>query len=166
MSKTLSVRFGCFLLAWLSTLSLAYAAPGSATRTLTGTYTWDEGKETGDLTVTFVPLEEARWRVVFREGTAASSHVYSGTAVGEFGQGGMKGRVSRDKNLADGSILPFIGDLTNPGQAPANPGGEESEEDVYTFQGEFKDGRFLGTHASVVDGKEKRTGTMNLGEVK
>lgn len=169
MHKILSVRLGGFLVALLWTIGPAFAAQESGTKTLTGTYTWEDGNDHGDLSATFVPLEDGRWRVVFRAakgGTAGSSHVYSGNAEGKFGEGVVKGRVRFDRDLATGSVLPFIGDLTNPSQAPAKPEAESSDGEVFTFQGEFKDGRFIGTHASVVDGKEERTGTMNLGVVK
>jgi hypothetical protein len=164
MSKTLRTRFALYLMALSWTMNPLHAAQESPARTLTGTYTWDEGKESGELKATFVPLAEGRWRVVFRAGPENSSHFYSGTAEGKFGQGVLQGRVQRDDDLATGSVLPFIGDLTNPAQAPKDAGSQESEEEVFTFKGEFKDGRFVGTHASVVDGKEERTGSMNLGE--
>jgi hypothetical protein len=169
-SKEFAMSKVSYLVVLLVGLSLAlgpaFAAQGSATKNLAGTYTWEDGNDKGDLKATFVPLGDGRWRVVFRAGTAGTSHVYSGNAEGKFGEGVVKGRVQLDADLATGSVLPFIGDLTAPGQAPAKPEAESSDGEVFTFQGEFKDGRFIGTHASVVDGKEERTGTMNLSEVK
>lgn len=155
MSKTLRSALAFVLVA----SSSVRGAQGAPTTILSGTYTWEQGKETGALTATFAPLEPGRWRVVFRVGGPEGGHFYSGEAEGKIGEGSLQGRVERDDDMANGTVLPFIGDLANPGQEPT---GAEVEEDVFTFKGEFKDGRFLGTHASVVDGKEERTGTLTL----
>ncbi len=128
-------RIAC---SWLTVLLLlatpALATDSGAKRTLTGTYVWFQGGDEGDVEAVFTPAGERQWSVSFRFDFGGSSHTYSGTADGSLEGGTLSGRVRN-----------------------------ENGRRTFTFQGEFRDGQFRGTHAEIMAGEEERTGTLTLG---
>lgn len=129
-----TLRLLLALLVATVTLSPVFAADAPAPRTLTGTYIWEQANEAGDLKAVFTPAEEGHWKVDFHFVFQGQAHVYSGTADGKLDQGALSGRVETDQGRG-----------------------------VFTFQGEFKDGKFTGSHARLSAGNEERTGTLVLG---
>ncbi len=126
------------LLLLLAALTLAspLLAETPAAQTLTGTFLWEQGEEQGNLKAVFTPAEKAgSWQVAFHFQFQGQPHTYSGTAVGQLGQGSLSGRVHNEEGHR-----------------------------AFTFQGEFRDGRFQGNHAEVKGGGEQRTGTLSLGK--
>lgn len=133
---------------------VALTAEESAKKILTGTYTWEGGEPTSGLTAEFTPAGEGHWKVTFRVKSEGGSSSYSGTADGKLGEGPLTGRVENDATRQ--TAFAFNSDFTG-GQVAQN-------REVYTFKGEFKNGRLLATHFSLVDCKEeKETGTLDLG---
>jgi hypothetical protein len=123
------------LLASLLLLALpSLAADRAAQRTLTGTYVWGSGDDRGPLEAVFTPAGDGHWNVDFHFEHSGSAHTYSGTADGQLGQGTLSGRVT-----------------------------SEGRRRVFTFRGEFRNGRFSGTHSEVMGGEEEPTGTLTLG---
>lgn len=108
------------------------AAPESP-RTFSGSYLWEQAKVDGPLQAEFKPTGELRWEVSFHFTFNGSPITYHGTAEGQLDNGALEGRVET--------------------------GGRQR---IFIFRGEFKDGKFDGTHADVTKGGEERTGTLTL----
>lgn len=120
-------------------LLLLLVAPGlsgapAAPRTLRGSYRWEQGDETGKFKAEFKPAGELHWDVSFRFRFGGNTHIYVGTADGRLDSGVLEGRVESD-----------------------------GRKRVFLFKGEFKNGKFSGTHAELSGGREYRTGTLTLG---
>jgi hypothetical protein len=111
-----------------------FADAQPAAQTLKGTYIWEQAQETGALEAIFTPDGAGHWKVAFHFTFQGEAHVYSGTADGSLTNGSLAGRVQTD-----------------------------SGKGVFTFSGEFKDGKFQGSHARLTAGNEERTGTLSLG---
>ncbi|MDX1998193.1 MAG: hypothetical protein SF066_10785 [Thermoanaerobaculia bacterium] len=111
-----------------------FADTQPAAQTLKGSYIWEQAQETGALEAIFTPDGAGHWKVAFHFTFQGEAHVYSGTADGSLTNGSLAGRVQTD-----------------------------SGKGVFTFSGEFKDGKFQGSHARLTAGNEERTGTLSLG---
>lgn len=111
-----------------------FADTQPAAQTLKGSYMWEQAQETGALEAIFTPDGAGHWKVAFHFTFQGEAHVYSGTADGSLTNGSLAGRVQTD-----------------------------SGKGVFTFSGEFKDGKFQGSHARLTAGNEERTGTLSLG---
>lgn len=111
-----------------------FADAQPAAQTLKGSYMWEQAQETGALEAIFTPDGAGHWKVAFHFTFQGEAHVYSGTADGSLTNGSLAGRVQTD-----------------------------SGKGVFTFSGEFKDGKFQGSHARLTAGNEERTGTLSLG---
>lgn len=119
------------------TVLVSLPVPGGAAdgdQKLQGTYIWEQAKETGSLEAVFTPNGAGQWKVSFYFTFQGEPHVYSGTADGSLTNGSLAGRVQTDNGKG-----------------------------VFTFSGEFKDGKFQGSHARLTAGNEERTGTLSLG---
>ncbi len=103
------------------------------TTTLTGEFVWGRRGNSGDLEAIFIAAGEGEWTVDFHFFFRDKAHVYSGTAEGSLSEGTLRGTVQN-----------------------------ENKQRTFTFEGEFQDGAFKGTHAEVEDGEEHRTGTLEL----
>lgn len=117
-------------------LAATWPVPGvlaQEARTLTGEYVWSGGGTGGDLEAVFTPAAEGTWDVEFRFEHRGKPHIYTGTAEGSVSEGPLRGTVLN-----------------------------ENKKRTFTFEGEFKDGTFRGTHSEIEEGKEKSTGTMTL----
>ena len=123
------------LLALLAALGLALVGNVSAAdpRTLNGEYFWDQGNSRGDIEAIFTNTGEGTWDVAFHFKFRGEKHVYEGTAEGSLELGDLKGEV---KN--------------------------ENKRRTFRFEGTFANGNFEGTHAELKDGREIRTGTLNM----
>lgn len=123
---------------WIAPLLLlvapALAADRAAQQTFNGTYLWEQGDDSGRLQAVFTPAGDLHWNVEFHFQHGGSAHTYSGTADGRLDQGTLSGRVA-----------------------------SENRRRVFTFRGEFRDGRLRGTHSEVMGNEEDRTGTFTLG---
>ena len=123
----------------LVALALTVAATGGTLQaadkqTMNGSFVWNNGDQTGDLEAVFTPTGKNKWDVSFHFTWEGEPHTYSGTAEGNLKKGELKGQVETD--------------------------GERKSQ--FVFRGEFKDGKFSGTHAGMRDGEERPTGTMTL----
>jgi hypothetical protein len=122
-------------LASLLLLALATASAGEGdSRTLTGSYRWDQRGSSGDLQAVFTPTDKAdEWTVDFHFDFRGKPHTYSGTATGSLDSGGLRGRVRN-----------------------------ENRGRTFTFRGTVQDGKFRGTHAEVKGGNTIETGSLDL----
>jgi hypothetical protein len=111
----------------------AWSAGEGATRTLNGEYLWSDRGSRGDLEAVFTPTAEGRWDVAFHFTFRGRSHVFSGTAEGSISKGALSGEVQN-----------------------------ESKPRTFTFDGEFKNGKFKGSHAEIGGDRKQRTGTLTL----
>ena len=102
-------------------------------RSLTGLYFSSYQDGQRRLRAEFTPREELEWDVVFYFRFNGRNHEYSGTAKGSLLEGPLRGQVRN-----------------------------ESGQRTFTFDGEFKKGKFRGTHAELRRGRESRTGTLSL----
>lgn len=120
-------------------LWLLLAAPGlnaetATPQTFAGSYLWEQAKVDGTLQAEFKPTGELSWDVSFHFTFNGSPLTYTGTAQGHLDNGTLEGRVEAT-----------------------------GRQRTFTFKGEFKGGKFTGTHADVSRGREERTGTLTLG---
>ena len=104
------------------------------THTLKGEFVWSNRDRSGGLEAVFTPVGERKWEVSFHFTFRGADHVYSGTAEGSLSEGELSGSVQN-----------------------------ENQRRTFTFSGEFKDGRFSGTHAEIDGAREQQTGTLTLG---
>ena len=109
------------------------AAAAAATHTLTGSYLWEQGGDRGPLEAVFTPAGDLRWDVSFHFEHGGSNHTYTGTAEGHLDEGALSGKVQADRRRR-----------------------------TFTFRGEFKNGKFSGTHAEVMGNDQQRTGTFTM----
>jgi hypothetical protein len=100
---------------------------------LKGRFDWN-GHASGDLEAVFTPTGDGTWDVAFHFTHSDTPHVYSGTAEGSLSAGALRGKVFN-----------------------------EDRKRSFTFEGEFKEGRFAGTHAETTGGGVKDTGSLTLG---
>lgn len=128
-------EIGTFLALVALVFGASRIARAAQPRRLTGEFAWDTRDKSGDLEAVFTPTGEHRWDVAFHFSFRNESHVYSGTAEGDLGQGQLKGTVYN-----------------------------EPKSRTFTFKGAFADGTFSGTHAEIEDGAEHATGTLTLRE--
>lgn len=108
------------------------AAPDTP-RTLSGSYVWEQADHKGTLEAEFKPAGDLHWEVSFHFTFNGSPLTYTGTADGHLDDGALEGRVEAT-----------------------------GRQRTFTFKGEFKGGKFTGTHADVTRGREDRTGTLTL----
>ena len=115
--------------------ALLAGVPGAAveSRTLHGSFVSSYQDRPERLRAVFRPTGEDEWSVVFHFRFAGAEHVYEGVASGSLTAGELVGRAQN-----------------------------ESRSRLFTFRGEFEDGRFEGTHFEVVRGEEVKTGTLDL----
>ena len=107
-------------------------AQGEETETRTLKGEWSWGGNVGDLEAVFTATGEGRWDVSFHF-NFRGPHVYAGTAEGGLLEGTLRGEVLNDS-------------------------GKRS----FTFAGAFEDGKYRGTHAEVIGGKERETGKLTM----
>jgi hypothetical protein len=101
--------------------------------TLTGEYAVEPGEDTGPIEAVFTPSGEGAWTVEFYFTFQGQDYTFGGTAEGSLTEGTLSGFAEN-----------------------------ESRKRMFTFIGEFTDGRFEGFHAEVENGAEVPTGTMYL----
>lgn len=111
------------------------AEAAAEAQVLTGEFKWNRQDHPGALKAVFTPTGENTWDVAFHFDFRDEPHIYSGTAEGSLDKGSLKGKVMSD------------GDEPSP----------------FTFEGEFVDGKFEGTHASTREEEPQDTGTLTLG---
>ena len=113
-------------------LVAACTAPDPGPQFFEGSYTWGTEAE-GALEVVFTPNGKDSWNVDFAFDYVGNRRTWTGTARGNLKNGSLEGRVDSDN--------PELG---------------------YILRGEFRDGIFEGTHAELIDGSEKPSGTVRL----
>ena len=91
------------------------------------------GFGSGPVSATFVPTDSRLWEVRFDFRFNGRRHTYRGSAEGGFDEEGLAGRVQN-----------------------------ENGRRTFTFRGDYADGVFRGTHAEIVRGRERPTGTLVL----
>ena len=116
----------------IAVLALSGLASGQKERMFTGHYRWDARDESGRLDVVFSATGEETWDVVFRF-NFQGPHVYSGTAEGSLDEGPLTGEVS-----------------------------DEAGDRKFAFRGNFRKGKFRGSHFEVTGGSRRKTGTLSL----
>lgn len=87
----------------------------------------------GPLEARFTPDGEASWKVAFEFVFNGRRHTYRGAARGSLEEGRLEGRVQNEYGRR-----------------------------TFSFRGEFQDGVFRGSHAELVRGRERSTGTLTL----
>ena len=127
------------VLSFLALFFLAAVSIGPAvaeeSKTLNGKYVWSQRGGGGDLEAVFTPTGKNTWDVSFHFEFRDKPHTYSGTAEGALGQGTLSGKVFN-----------------------------EGQKRSFTFEGEFKNGTFEGTHAETTGSSKMSTGTLTLAE--
>ncbi len=118
----------------LATVSLGTLVAEDS-KTLTGEYVWSQRGGGGGLEAVFTPTGKNTWDVEFHFEFRSKPHTYTGTAEGALGSGMLAGKVFN-----------------------------ESKKRTFTFEGEFKNGTFQGTHAETTGGSPIDTGTLTLSE--
>ncbi len=123
-----------FLIATILLPLLGQSAMADDTQTLTGEYLWTNRDSRGDLKAVFTPTgTDGIWDVTFYFNFRGEPHEYAGSAEGSLSEGALKGVV---KN--------------------------EDKKRTFTFEGEFEDGTFRGTHEETTPSRARRTGTLTL----
>lgn len=120
-------------IAALIVLLAALSIGAEDSRTLNGKYNWSQGGSSGDLEAVFTPAGENAWNVEFYFYFRGRDNVYTGTAEGSLAEGRLNGTV---KN--------------------------ENKNRTFTFEGKIQNGKFKGSHAEIIDGRPKLTGTISL----
>lgn len=114
-------------------LSCVATTEAAGEQRLRGRYDWPAGDSRGPLEAVFTPTGPARWDVAFHFTFSDRDRTYRGTAEGSLSTGRLAGRVK-----------------------------SENGRQTYSFEGEFRDGTFTGTHAEVRRYGERATGTLSL----
>lgn len=99
---------------------------------LNGEYVWGSGSGQ-PIKAVFVETGENQYDVSFYFTFRERDRVYTGTARGEMGSGKLSGQVKNGSRVRN-----------------------------FTFEGQFKDGRFSGSHTETTAGNERDTGTIWL----
>ena len=129
MKRTASIVGALALVLFLS----GGSAAAEDTATFTGSFVWNNEKQTGDFEAVFTATGEGIWDVVFHFIWEDEPRVFAGTAEGSLTTGELKGEVLN-----------------------------ATKEYTFTFAGAFEGDTFSGTHAVLRDGEEKDTGTLTL----
>lgn len=129
-----SIALTVLILAGLFAPAQAHGADeANRSRTLTGSYHWDQGDEEGNLQVIFVPTGERKWDVSFTFKRGSKDYTWMGTAEGSLDKGTLSGQVRTD-----------------------------GRGRVFSFRGEFEDGTFHGRHFDGDDPFGDALGTLTL----
>ena len=121
------------VLGLLATAPIGSITAKEKTTTLNGTYVWSQRGGGGDLEAVFTATGKNTWDVSFHFEFRDKPHTYTGTAEGSLGDGTLSGQVFN-----------------------------ENKRRTFTFDGEFKNGTFEGTHAETTGGSPIDTGTLTL----
>ena len=123
------------MVATMLVLTPGPAAAAESDRTLLGQYVSSFQSGSQPLRAVFTPTGDDQWDVVFYFKFHGKKHEYEGTAEGSLDGGALRGTVQN-----------------------------ENKRRTFSFQGNFRDGEFRGTHAEIKRTGERRTGSLTMSE--